>query len=208
MFNQPAAKNGPNGGRDRCKARPCADRLAPTLLVERCADNRKAAGHEECGAHTLNASRDDQQLMNVRGEATTPRKKAAKNRNTNHEPPKRRPNRSPSEPPTRIRALQQESVRLNHPLHIHNRGAKAGLERRQSHIDDGAIDESHARTENGCCEDPWSRLRSTRNLQVALSFGLRLHRRAFSCRLWMPVRAHLVPKIGAAECGSPRVTFS
>src|SRR3977135_826754 len=43
---------------------------------------------------------------------------------------------------------------------------KAGLERRQSDIHHRAIDESHARTENGRSQYPWSRLCATRNRDI------------------------------------------
>ena len=85
MLHQPAAKYGPNGSRDRRKARPRADCLATTLLVERRTDNGKAAGHEQRSAHALNAARDDQ-LMNVQGKAAT-RGGQGENRYSGHEHP-------------------------------------------------------------------------------------------------------------------------
>jgi hypothetical protein len=43
---------------------------------------------------------------------------------------------------------EQERVGFNHPLHIQNRRGEALLQRRQRHIDSGAIDESHARSQD------------------------------------------------------------
>src|SRR5882724_1340709 len=64
MLNQPTAKDGSNRSSDGRKARPCANRLAPTFLIERSTDDCKAARDQECGPDTLNAPGDDQ-LMNV-----------------------------------------------------------------------------------------------------------------------------------------------
>ena len=67
---------------------------------------------------------------------------------------------------------QEESVGLDHPLHINYRCMKAGLERRQSDIDDGAVDEGHAGTDNGRGEYPWSCFCRTKNPDVSrLDYG-------------------------------------
>jgi hypothetical protein len=44
---------------------------------------------------------------------------------------------------------EQQSIGFDDPLHVHHGCMKAGLQRRQSNIDDRAVDESHAGTENG-----------------------------------------------------------
>jgi hypothetical protein len=48
---------------------------------------------------------------------------------------------------------EEERVRLDHPLHVGDRGAHRRLQRRQGDADDAAVDERHARTENGRGED-------------------------------------------------------
>src|SRR5277367_2821929 len=70
MFHQPATENGTQGGGDCRETRPRTNRPTTAFFIERCTDDRQAARHKECSPYTLNTSRDDQ-LMNVRGKATT-----------------------------------------------------------------------------------------------------------------------------------------
>src|SRR5271154_3761623 len=68
MLNQPTAKDRSNGGGDRGKARPRANRPTAAFLVKRGADNRETAGHQKRCANPLNASRDNE-LINTQGDA-------------------------------------------------------------------------------------------------------------------------------------------
>ena len=93
--------------------------------------------------------------------------------------------------PDENQRTQEQAIRLDHPLHIHHRCVKATLYRRQSDIDDCAVDECHAGTENRCGENP--------SLCSLLHTGLRhrlievrLHRKALSWRLWMLFGMHWV----------------
>src|SRR5580692_8378118 len=72
MLDQPSPEHRPNSGSDCGEAGPGADCLSAAFLVERCADNRKAARNEQCSSHALNASGDDQ-LMNVQRNSATSR---------------------------------------------------------------------------------------------------------------------------------------
>ena len=45
---------------------------------------------------------------------------------------------------------QEQSIRLDHPLHIDNRCLEAGLKRWQRDIHGCAVDECHAGTKDGC----------------------------------------------------------
>src|ERR1700729_1685050 len=65
MLNQPAAENRAHCCCDCRETRPDTDRLAADFLVERCADNRQAAGHEKGSSYTLDTSR-DHELLNIR----------------------------------------------------------------------------------------------------------------------------------------------
>src|SRR5579859_7029334 len=83
MLNQPAAENGSNRGGDRGKTRPCADRLAPVLIVERCTDNGEASRYKQGSSHSLNAS-GNEQLIDVRSRAASGRS-GGEDPHTNHE---------------------------------------------------------------------------------------------------------------------------
>ena len=103
VFNQPASKYWPNRSSDRRKTRPCLDRLPATFLVEIRTDDCQAAGHQQCGSNTLNASCNNQ-FLNARC------KTAAADATAKIETPVtnmlRRPNKSPNEPPTKISAAK------------------------------------------------------------------------------------------------------
>ena len=64
---------------------------------------------------------------------------------------------------------QKQTLRLDHPLHIHHCRMEATLYRRQSDVDDCAVDECHAGTENRCSKNPWSGSFSTRDCATAKS---------------------------------------
>jgi len=141
MLDQPSAQKWANRGSNRGKARPCPDRLTATLFVERCADNRKAAGDQERTSNPLDGSCGDQ-LLNRRREAANNRRQR-KNRHSREEHPA-----SPKEVAERAsdqnQRAQEKPVGLDDPLHVHNRRVKTGLQCWQGDINNGAVDESHA----------------------------------------------------------------
>ena len=59
---------------------------------------------------------------------------------------------------------EQKRVRFDHPLHVDGRGLEVRLQRRQRHVDDRAVDEHHARSENRRGENPWAQLLAARRL--------------------------------------------
>ena len=65
--------------------------------------------------------------------------------------------------PDENQRTQKQTIRLDHPLHIHHCRVKATLHRGQSDVDDCTVDECHAGTENRCSENPWSGSFSTRD---------------------------------------------
>ena len=106
----------------------------------------------------------DYQLLNVGGEATSRRcSRKDSNSNQKHQSTTQQIAQRTTQ---QNQGSQKQSVGFDHPLHIHHRCMKGGLERRQSYIDDGAVDESQAGTENGRGEDPESRFHSTRNCRT------------------------------------------
>ena len=50
---------------------------------------------------------------------------------------------------------QKKTIRLDYPLHIHYGRVEISLYGWQSDINDCAVDECDARSENGCSEYPW-----------------------------------------------------
>src|SRR5260370_16757035 len=57
---------------------------------------------------------------------------------------------------------QEQSVRLDHPLHVDHGRMKTRLQRRQNNIDHRAVNERHAGPKNGRSKYPGPRSRSTR----------------------------------------------
>ena len=142
---------GPTAASNRRETGPCADGLAAGLLVERCTNDGKTSRHKKGRSHTLDTP-GDHQLTNA-GSPAASRGSQRENHNTQHE-------HAPAAVQVSERAAdenqrpQKQSVGLDHPLHIDHRGMKASLERRQSDIDDRAVDKSHAGTEDGRHQDP------------------------------------------------------
>src|ERR1700756_2231465 len=64
-------------------------------------------------------------------------------------------------PSDKNQRTQKQTIRLDHPLHIDHGCVKTGLDRRQSDIDDSAVNEGQAGAENSCGEDPRLGLFST-----------------------------------------------
>ena len=78
----------------------------------------------------------------------------------------RRPNNVAEGTADENQSSQEQSIRFDHPLNADDGCVQVCLERRQSYIDDSAVDEGHAGTKNCRCEDPTSRLRSARNVSI------------------------------------------
>ena len=151
MLDEPAAQDRADGGGDGGEAGPGADGAAAICFVECGADDGEAAGHKKRGAQALHGSRQNQ-FVNAGRETAgdgAKRKMVTPMRNM-----RRRPYRSPSDPPTRINAPRQQAVCFDDPLDVGDGAAKLGLQRRQSHVHHGAVDEGHAGTENGRGQNP------------------------------------------------------
>lgn len=164
MLNQPTAKHGPDRGGDRRRARPRADRLSTTLFVEGRTDNRETSGHQECSSYSLNAPGDDQ-LMNGRSKTTT----GGCNRENGHadQVDPTAPKQVTQGAPDENQRAQKQTIRLDHPLHIHHGRVKATLYRRQSDVDNCVVDECQAGTKNRCSENPCSGPFATRDFATA-----------------------------------------
>src|SRR6266568_1804039 len=145
-----------NRRRDRAETGPRADRPAAFAIVERRADDRQTAWHEEGGADTLQRAGGNQ------------------HRGRRREPAEYRRHRKEAHPEQEYslaaeliahrsahenQRAQEQGVRLDDPLHIGDRGVQIGLERRQRDVDDRRIDERHARRKNRRSEDPTVRCR-------------------------------------------------
>ena len=72
VLDQPAAGDRSNGGGDRAETGPRANRPAAIGVVERGADDREAAWHEEGGADALHRTRRDQRARGSRETAARP----------------------------------------------------------------------------------------------------------------------------------------
>ena len=158
MLNEPAAEEGPQRRHDRGSAGPGANGLTAAVFVEGGTDNREAAGNEERRADSLNAAREDQ-MMDGRGNTATGGGEG-EDHNTEEENPAATIQVAEGAS-DEDQGGQQEPIGFDDPLDIDDRCVKAGLESRQGDIDDGAINERDAGTEDGRGEDPGSGLGST-----------------------------------------------
>ena len=146
VVDQAAAQHRPERRGDAAEARPGADRAAALLLGKRRADQRQAARHQQRArrrpappARRSAAARwrDSAQPTDASAKIATPMA------NT-----RRRPKRSPSDAADQQQRRQEQRIRLHHPLRLERRGAQLALDRRQRHVDDGAVDERHARADD------------------------------------------------------------
>lgn len=181
MLHQPPAENGSNCGGDRGKARPCADRLAATFIVERRTDNRETSWYQQRSSQALNAS-GHEQLINV-GSRTASCGCGGKDPHAHHEDhaaAKQIAQRAADQ----YQRAQEQTVRLNDPLHIHHGCLKARLDRRQGNIDDRAVDKGHAGAKDGRREYPQLRSFATLGFVAPRSqYGLitRRFHRGYGC---------------------------
>src|SRR5579863_3250224 len=138
--------------------------MATAFLVERRTDNRQATGHQQRSPDTLNAPGNDQ-LMNAGGDSASPGSPGedCHARYKGQTAAKQVAQRAADQ----NQGAQEQSVRLDDPLHIHHGCVKARLDRRQSNVDNCAVDESHTGPENGCSEYPWPRLGPARNFDIS-----------------------------------------
>src|SRR3954468_8624428 len=164
MFDEPAAQNGTKRGGHGGKARPRADGMAASLLVKRGADDCEAAGYEECRPQSLNASGNDEQ-MNIGGESASQRSRGEDGHA--HQKDETASKQIAERAADENQSAEEQSVRRDDPLHIHDGGLKAGLEGGQSDVDHGAIDEGHAGAKNGGREDPGARVLYAGNVEVS-----------------------------------------
>ena len=111
---------------------------------ERALDHRQAARGEQRGADALEDAGGDQHL------GRRARCRTAARRRANQMVPmtkiRRRPNRSPSEPPSRIRLAQREQVAVGDPLQLGQAGVEVLADRAQRDVDDRAVEHRHARS--------------------------------------------------------------
>ncbi len=156
VFDQPAAADRTDRGRDRAEARPRADRAASFGLVEGGADDRQAAGHEEGGAHALHGAAGNQHRR--RGRHAAGHGGEGEEDQAGEEDPLAAEliaERSADQD----EGAEKQRVRFDHPLHVGDRGVKVGLKRGQRHVHDRAVDERHARREDRGHQRPPSRRR-------------------------------------------------
>jgi NAD dependent epimerase/dehydratase family len=142
---QPAAEDGADHRGDRCKSRPGPNRLTTPLLIKRCADDRQAAGNEERAADPLHRTCDDELRNSWRQAAPDRREREDENAQRIDTAT---PNMVAQGSPNQDKGREKEGVHLHYPLHIRRGGVQVSLEYRQGDIDDGAVNEGHARSKN------------------------------------------------------------
>ena len=153
VLDQPATHHGADSGSDCAKARPGPDGATAFILRKRTTDDGETAGNEERRAESLKRPGSDQ-LADVPSKSARGRRRGEqrnadqKNAATAVVIAKRTADEQ--------QRGEQKRVGFDHPLQVNGGGVEARLQRRQRDVDDGAVDEGHAGSENGGCEHPAS----------------------------------------------------
>ena len=146
LLDQPAADYRPDAGSNRGEPSPGPDCASAALLTVARGDQGKTARHEQRRADALRAARHDQK-QHARCDAACGRG-TGKDHCAEHE-------REPASPAIAKRAAheqqrcQEQHVRLDDPLRFGYRCPELLTEDWQRDVDDRAIDEHHARPEDG-----------------------------------------------------------
>src|SRR5204863_6550907 len=141
----------PDAGRDRAKARPSTDSASTFFLRKGSANDGQTAWNEKRGAKSLNCASSDQ-LPDIPSESTSGRCQR-KERDTNEK-------NAPAPIMIAERTAdeqergEQKRISFDDPLQIRSSGVEACLQGGQRDVDDGAIDEGHAGSEDCGCEYP------------------------------------------------------
>src|SRR5688572_22341214 len=138
MLDQPSAENRTKSRGNGCKTGPCADGFSSIAVAERRADDGETSRDQQCGADSLYGSRKDQ-LIHAQCETASGRSDSKKDdaHYIDSFPAVEIAERSAHKQQSR----QEKRIRLDNPLHVDDRGMELSLKRRQSNIDDGAINE-------------------------------------------------------------------
>ena len=151
MFNQPAADNWTDSGRDSAESRPGADRSAAIGIVKRCTDDGEAAWDEEGGADPLQRAPNDEETCGRR-EATQDRR--GRKRRDAEEEDALAAELVAHRAPDQNQRTQKQRVGLDHPLDVRDRRPKAVLKCWQRDVDHCRVGERHARADDGRGQSP------------------------------------------------------
>ncbi len=137
--------DGADGGRHRAHAGPGSDRATTFVVVERGADERETTRRKQSSADPLERARCDEQRRIWRDPAENGCDREQVDADQEDAlAAELVADRAPDEDE---RAVEQR-VRLDHPLHVGDRGAEVGLERGKRDVDGRAVDERQARRED------------------------------------------------------------
>ena len=146
VLGEPSAQHGTDGGGDRREAGPRPDGAAALLLGEIGADQSQAAGDQQRAAYSLEAPGNNQ-LPDV-GRQSAPGRGCGEEHDAGGEDLAAAVQVS-QRPADEEQRRQEERVRFHHPLNVRQGRMQGRLQRRQRHVHDRAVDERHARTEDG-----------------------------------------------------------
>ena len=151
MLDEPSTQHGTDRGGDRREAGPRPDGAAALLLGKISADQSQAAGDQQRPADSLEASGHNQ-LPDV-GRESAPGRGCREEHDAGGEDlaaAVQVSQRAADEEQRR----QEKRVRFHHPLNVRQRRMQGRLQRRQRHVHDRAVNERHARTEDGRGQNP------------------------------------------------------
>ena len=151
-LDQPAADERPDRRGDAAEPGPGPDRPGPVLAARTTAwiiarlPGVSSAPPTPCRTRAAISSRRSGRARRAARPARTRPTPTTKTR--------RRPNRSPSAPPSRISDGQREHVAVDDPLQRGEAGVEVLADRRQRDVDDGPVEAGHARAEDGREQHP------------------------------------------------------
>ena len=160
MLDEPAPQDGADARGDGREPRPRSDGPPPLLLRERGADDRQASGDEQGRAHALRGARGDE-LARALGQP-------ASRRSDGEEQKARREDALSAEAITERASDQNQSgehkrVSLHDPLRPDHVRPQLPLKHGQRHVDDRAVNEGDARSDDRRRQHPrGGRLRTRR----------------------------------------------
>ncbi len=149
--DEPAAEERTDGGGDTAEAGPRADRPAALAGFERGLEDRQAARREQRRADSLDDPGGDQRV-HVRGDRTGDRGRGEHSGADEEDPP----------PPVPVaqgaaeedQRGERQRVAVDDPLQVGERRIEVLGDTRQGEVDDGAVEQRHARTEHRGEEHP------------------------------------------------------
>ena len=151
VLGEPSAQHRTDRGGDRRESGPRPDSATALLLGKISADQSQAAGDKQRPAYSLKAPGDNK-LPDV-GRQSAPGRGSGEEHNAGGEDLAAAVQVA-QRPADEKQRRQEKRVRFHNPLNVRDGRMQGRLQRRQRHVHDRAVNERHARTEDGRGQNP------------------------------------------------------